>query len=82
MNAGHTKEVLMNQTDQAQDTLETEKPATPATGQPANKDDKGGEQRPEGQPRAKADEGPAQPMAHPPEDTFVATETPPGKSSR
>lgn len=67
-----------------QDALVTEKPAIPATNQPANKSstDSGDESRSEGQPRGK-DEGSAQPMAHPPEDTFVAAgTTQPGKSAR
>ena len=84
MNAGRTREILMNQNDQAQDIFKTEKPAIPAAGHPADKDDMGGEQRPEGQPRDRADEEPPQPIAHPPEDTIVApgTHPQPGKSAR
>jgi hypothetical protein len=69
----------MTEDKQPHDVLEAEKPATPPAESPAKKNDADREQSQP--PRADGD-GPAQPMAHPPEDTFVGTDTHPrpGKS--
>jgi hypothetical protein len=75
-----TKDNLMTQDNkQPQDVLEVEKPATPPADQPAKKNDADRDQ-PQS-PRAEGN-GATQPMAHPPEDTFVGTNThpQPGKS--
>jgi hypothetical protein len=74
-----TKDILMTQDKQPQDVLEAEKPATPPADQPAKKNDADRDQPKS--PQAEGDGG-AQPMAHPPEDTFVGTNTHPrpGKS--
>jgi hypothetical protein len=73
----------MTQNNQRQDVLETEKPQIAPTSAPANDKENQGEQpgdrsnqnqKPRG---SSADAGPPQPMAHPPEDTFVAVGTHP-----
>jgi hypothetical protein len=72
----------MTQDKQPQDILEVEKPVTPPADSPAKKNDADRDQsQPASPPRAEGD-GPAQPMAHPPEDTFVGKDTHPrpGKS--
>jgi hypothetical protein len=69
----------MTQDKQPQDILEVEKPATPPADQPAKKNDADRDpSQPATPPRAEE----PQPMAHPPEDTFVGTDTHPrpGKS--
>jgi hypothetical protein len=74
----------MTQNNQRQDVLETEKPQIAPMSAPANdKEDQGEQPRDRSdqnqKPRAEAvaDAGPPQPMAHPPEDTFVAVGTHP-----
>jgi hypothetical protein len=72
----------MTQNNQRQDVLETEKPQIAPTRSPANDKENQGEQPGDRsdqnhKPRAAIvpDAGPPQPMAHPPEDTFVAVGT-------
>jgi hypothetical protein len=76
----NTKDIFMTQ-DKPQDILEVEKPATPAA-RPAEKNDAERDQSQAGSPPRAGGDGPAQPMAHPPEDTFVGagTHPRPGKS--
>jgi hypothetical protein len=72
----------MTQNNQRQDVLETEKPQIAPTSSPANDKENQGEQPGDRsdqnhKPRAAIvpDAVPPQPMAHPPEDTFVAVGT-------
>lgn len=77
-----TKDILMTQDKQPNDILETEKPVTQPADPPAKKNDADREQSQPGSPLRSDGNGAAQPMAHPPEDTFVGTNThpQPGKS--
>lgn len=71
----------MNQNNQPQDTVEQEKPEIGSTDRPARDGNvtdnrtKREEQSGVGADKGADKEGSPQPMAHPPEDTFVAEDT-------
>jgi hypothetical protein len=67
----------MTQDKQPQDILEVEKPATPQTDSPAGKKDADHKPPQPGNPPQADGDGAVQPMAHPPEDTFVGPDTHP-----
>jgi hypothetical protein len=75
----NTKDTIMNQNNQPQDTIEAEKPEITPTNRPANEGDaKNDRSEQKAPPRADAgaDKGSPQPMAHPPEGKSVGENTP------